>query len=259
MFKIKISLILVLFMVHEMPGQIWDAFTTSASLTYAGNNVSRWAVSSDTYRSSTGGSSAIDYVSTDMTVKIPAWELNKTYTNEWSIWMSTSRTSISGWGGTSYSFAFVLAANNANLTSTSCQGYALLYRDTDDKIYLVKFSRGINSNVETNSTNIISSIGTIVSGTAGTETTNGKNLYVKYESDGKWTVKWLNGNKLTNVNAAKASSYTTGTSTSAAADETYTGVNYKYTGFVWNHSTSGTAYGYWDNLGFSMNGASPWN
>ncbi len=257
MFKHYLSLILLLVVSNIIQAQVWDDFTTTASLTYSGNNTSRWQVSTDTYRSSTGGVNAIDYVSTDMTVKIPAWDLNKTNTNEWTIWMSDTRTSVSGWGATNqYSFAFVLAANNSDFTIAGCQGYALMYRNTDDNLYLVRFSQGFTTNIETNSTNILSAI-TLHSTSAGTVSTNGKNLYVRLELDGKWTVKWLNGNKLTKTDASDPGKYTTGSLTSVSSDEIYTGTSYKYTGFVWNHSTSGTAYAYWDNLGFGMNGALP--
>lgn len=250
----KLLFVFVIVVSTLVFAQVRDAYISNPTLTYTGNNPSRWAVNSNTLRASTGGASGIDYYSTDMSAILSDWSVATDKGNTWTVWMSDTRTSVSGWGSNSYAFAFVLAANNSDLTSTSCQGYALLFKN-GGTLNLVKFSQGINANVETNSTNIIASIDNHF-GTAGTDTLNGFNLYVKFESDGKWTVKWLKGSKLGVADVPNVTNYTS-TQTSSSDDITYTGTNYKYCGYVWNHSTSGSAYSYWDNLGFGYNGVLP--
>ncbi|MBI5727071.1 MAG: T9SS type A sorting domain-containing protein [Ignavibacteriales bacterium] len=247
---------ILLFCIGVTYSQVWDSYTTSASLTYTQNNAARWSVVTDTYRGATGGVSSLDYSSTDITTKQSSWDLNKANGNSWTAWMSTSRTTVSGWASGSYSFAYVLAANNSDFTNATCAGYALVFQNTGDVLALVRFSSGIGTTFESNYTNIVATT-YVVSASAGTVSTNGVNVFVSYDSDGKWTVKWLSGAKMSESTVSVTTNYTTGSVTSGAADETFTGTSYKYCGWIWNHSTSASAYSYWDNLGFGMNGVLP--
>ena len=231
--------------------QIQDLYSTNPSLTYSYNNSVRWSVSSNTYRGSTGGVDAIDYASTDITSGISSWNLAPNYDITWTVWMSDNRTKVSGWANTSYSFAFVLAANNSDFTNASCNGYALIYRNGDGKLYLVKFTGGFNSNIEKNSTNISNGLFKHADN-AGTVTSNGFNIYVKYLPNGNWRIKWQSGSKLDDADITDSTKYTTGSLTTPINTD-FNGSSYKYCGYVWNHSNSKSAYSYWDNLTVTKN------
>ena len=75
------------------------------------------------------------------------------------------------------------------------------------------------------------------------------NVYVKFEDDGTWTVRWVTGAALSDVDAVNPASYTN--TITPVYDETYAGTAYKYAGWVWSHSTStaSTSTTHFDNFG----------
>ncbi|MCH8318619.1 MAG: hypothetical protein IIA88_09000, partial [Bacteroidetes bacterium] len=185
------------------------------------------------------------FASYDLTGSIPGWDLDKANSNVWFGWMDLNRTSVSGWGALNYSCGMVLAVSNADFNSGSPAGYAVVFRNSPDELVLVKFSGNITSgstNLWTGATELISSGYTYLDGD------NGVNFFIEYLSDGTWKIYYKAGAKLLDANATNSANYSDGNATSAN-DETYTGTTYKYSGWVYAHSSAGGQVAYFDNFG----------
>jgi len=225
-----------------------DNYDGTGDLVYAENTNAQWAITGGIYVAGTDAATGPEHscASYDLTSSISTWSVAKANQNVWIGYFKILRTT-SGWGTSNYGCGAVLASNLADFSSTSAQGYALVIENgTTDKVTLVKFSQGIkdgSTNLPANSTAIVS--------VAVDPGTTGFNYMVELLSDGKWKISYITGAQLSDANAVVKTSYSGGTATSTAADETYTGVNYKYTGWVFAHSngnqTSDKAN--FDNLG----------
>lgn len=233
--------------------QLFDNYNGSAQLAYSTDGT--WAVSSNRYEGQTGSSTLPEhsYSSYNMTGSIAAWNLSNSKENEWIGWMDLNRTSVGGWGASHYSCGMVLAANAADLNESSTVGYAIGF-NSDGTLVLFRFSSGISSgssSLPSGSTEIVSTTYTYDDGD------NGINFYVKLETDGKWTVKWKSGTQLSESDAVDPSKYSDGSVTSSSADDSYRGTSYSYVGWIYAHSSGASEKAYFDNLGFSQEGALP--
>ncbi|PCJ89092.1 MAG: hypothetical protein COA57_02450 [Flavobacteriales bacterium] len=223
---------------EEASGTVWNVNTTL-----------------DYYEGQTNSSSAPEhsYASYDLTGSIAGWNLNKANSNTWFGWMDLNRTSVSGWGGTNYSCGMVLASNNADFNSGSPAGYAVAFRNSPDELVLVKFS----GNITSGSTNLWSGATELVSsGYTYTDGDNGVNFFVEFLSDGTWKISYIAGAQLSDANATNSANYTGGNATSAN-DETYVGTTYKYSGWIYAHSSSATAEARFDNFGAGQTSVDP--
>jgi len=226
--------------------QLLDNYDGTGGLTYSTEG--SWAVTDGQYEAGTGGVSGPEhsYASYNLTNSNSSWELSKSKLNEWIGWMDLNRTSVGGWGGGNYSCGLVLAANSSDLNETSTNGYAVGFRNTGDELVVFRFDGGVTSGT----TDLPGSSSIVVSsGYAYSDGDNGINFYVKLESDGKWTIKYKAGSKLSDQAATNPTNYSDGSVTSSSADETYSGTNYKYSGWIYAHSSGGSEKAFFDNFG----------
>jgi hypothetical protein len=221
----------------------------------------QWTITGGIYDVGTGGVETPEhsYASYDLTGSLSGWTLNKVNNNKWFGAIRMLRAT-SGWGSTNYGAGAVLACNNSDFTSTSAQGYALVFEQntTADKVTLIKFSQGIKdgaTDLPINSTAIVS-----LTGVNPSASTNWINYYIEYQTDGKWKIYWIvQASVLSDAAAVNPANYTGGNVTSVSADETYTGSTYKFAGWVFAHSTNtaSTSHAEYDNLGAGFS-ASSW-
>ncbi len=237
--------------------QLWENYDGAEDLTYSCEGT--WVVNNSQLEAQTDSSSSPEhsYISYDMKQKIGDWELKNENENEWIGWMDLNNDVKAAWGGNRYSCAFILAANNSDINDATTNGYAIGFKNFDDTsniLVLFNFSTGIadgSNSMPSGSTEILSISSAISSSTCSL------NFYVKLESDGRWTIKWKAGDKLPEEDAIVPSKYNDGSVTTPAAEETYRGIEYKYTGWVYAHYYSATPKAYFDNLGFSQNNLLP--
>lgn len=158
----------------------------------------------------------------------------------WSFHFDLNRNP-SGWGTNNFGLGWVLAANEADLTSSTVDGYAVIWTSTNDELVLVYFENGI-SGLDPG-TKIIST---------GVDwdqiSADGINVRVEVDATGNWTMFWEEGAVLgtsTDINANVA----TGSNNTAFAD-----ANLFYSGPIWSHTndTGGTSSGTFDNFAFGI-------
>lgn len=146
----------------------------------------------------------------------------------------------SGWTNSYTSLGWVLVANETDFSSTTIDGYAVVWNGTNDQLVLTLFNNGISG-----STNV---------GTAIIETgvdwdsisTNGMNIRVELATDGIWTMYWEDGTPIgtpTDIDANSLSS----SNTTTLFDDT----NMLFSGPIWSHGTSSQT-GSFDNFTFGI-------
>lgn len=228
--------------------QLLDNYDGTGDLTYITEGV--WVISGGQLEAQTGGVSIPEhsYASYDLSLSNSSWSLSKDKQNEWIGWMDLNRTSVSGWSTSYYSCGMVLAAVNSDFNDPTTTGYAIGFQGDGDSLVVFKFSSGItnasgSSNLPAGSTLIVKS------GYIYSNSDNGVNFYVKLESDGKWTVKYKAGIKLSDEAATNPSNYSDGSVTSSTSDETYNGTSYKWSGWIYAHETGVSEKAYFDNFG----------
>lgn len=228
-----------------------DNYDGVGDLTYITEGV--WVITGGQYEAQTGGATTPEhsYASYDLSASIPGWELQNGMGNAWFGWMDLNRTIVSGWGTDNYSCGMVLAANNADFNDSSTSGYAIGFRDTLDKLVVFRFSQGIRNTAQDLPTG--SSI-IVDSGYTYTDADNGVNFYVELLPDGKWKVYYKKGAKLSDADAVDKSKYTDGNATSDSADTTYRGAAYKYSGWIYAHSSGASEKAFFDNFGAGQTG-----
>jgi hypothetical protein len=234
-------------------GQLLDNYDGVDDLVYATDGV--WVVTGGQFEGQTNGLSTPEhsYASYDLTLSIPAWQLDKANQNEWVGWMDLNRESVSGWGLSSYSCGMVLAANGSGFNIGTTQGYAAGFKN-DGSLVVFRFDAGLVGGtlaLPGNSTELVTS------GYSYSNTDNGVNFYVKLESDAKWTIKYKAGTKLSDTDALNPANYSDGSATSSSSDETYSGSDFKCIGWVYAHSSSSSEKAFFDNLGAAQGGALP--
>ena len=251
--KLLFTVIFFLFSICSY-AQLWDNYDGVGDLSYTSEG--SWSVSAGLYVAGTGSLTTPEhsYASYDMTNQIAGWDLSNSNTNEWIGWMDCNRSSISGWGASSYSCGMVLAANSDDFNDPTTEGYAVGFKNTDDELVVFRFTAGI---VDGTADLPGTSVEIVNSGYAYSDGDNGVNFYVKLESDGKWTIKYKAGAELSDASAVLAASYDGGSATSSSVDDTYRGTSYKYSGWVYAHNSGGSEEAYFDNYGFSQSSALP--
>jgi hypothetical protein len=158
----------------------------------------------------------------------------------WSFHMDFNRDP-SGWGTDNYGLGWVLTANETDLSSSTVDGYALLWTQANDELVLIRFENGIsglNPGTQIVNTGL----------TYGTLGADGLNVRVEVTAEGVWTVYWEAGAALANATDIDAG-VASGTDATLFAD-----ASQQYTGPIWAHSTStGIANGAsFDNFSFGI-------
>ena len=226
--------------------QLLDNYDGVGDLSYTTDGV--WVISGGQFEAQTGGLTTPEhsYASYDLSLSNSNWSLSKDKQNEWIGWMDLNLISVGGWGAGNYSCGMVLSANSSVFNSNTTQGYAIGFQNSDDQLVLFRFSAGITyGTLELPGTSTL----IINSGYIYSDSDNGINFYVKLESDGKWTVKYKSGEKLSDQAALNPSNYTDGSTTSVSPDETYSGSDYKYAGWIYAHNIGSSNKSYFDNFG----------
>lgn len=152
----------------------------------------------------------------------------------WEFNMRTNNTNPSGFDNSNYGLAFILGCTTNNFMSGS--GYAVVFGNsgTSDNVRLVKFAAGMTANAAL--TNII---------TPATSFTNQwLTVKITYNPVGDvWTL--YTASSTTAFIDPTAATYTLAGS---ATDNTYTGNDLLYLGFLYNHATSSTNSANFDNV-----------
>ena len=153
----------------------------------------------------------------------------------WAFNMKHTRPTPSGFAGTNYGIAFVLAKSNTDLTTGT--GYAVVHGNsgTPDPIRLIKFSGGLTSN--TGLTDIVS---------GGISGNPYQSIKVVFDpSDSKWYLYM----DTSATNFPNSDPRTTATLIGTGTfDNTYTSTSLPYLGCLWNHNTTGTEYAIFDDI-----------
>lgn len=248
----KIGLIIFLivpFIINAASPVLLDNYDGIGGLAYTteGTGTNYWEIVGNEYIAKTGGSSEPNhsYASYDLSNYYSNWTLSKSKELCWCGWMDLNRSSVSGWGASSYSCGMVLASNSSDFNETTTNGYAVGF-NSDDKLVVFRFSSGIvggTAALPGESTLLVDS------GYTYNDSDNGVNFYIEFLSDGKWKIYYKAGEVLSDVDALDKTKYNGGNQTSISADETYSGTNYKYAGWIYAHSSGDSELAYFDNFG----------
>jgi len=238
----------------NVKAKIIDDYDATDLKTYAteGSGTSSWDrnATSDEYEAYTNSLTTPEhsYASYNLALSVSGWILNKNNENIWCGWFDLNRASVSGWGAGDYSCGMVLAANSSDFNASGTEGYAVGF-DSGGDLVLFKFNDGIHSGLSSlpnGSTEIVDC------GYNYSDANNGVNVFVELLSDGKWKIYYKAGSQLTATQASNKNNYSDGNATSTSTDETYTGSAYKYTGWIYAHSSGASEKVYFDNLGAEM-------
>lgn len=237
-------LLSTVFLTSNLNAQtLLDNYDGAGDLTYTTEGT--WAITGGLYEGQTGSLTTPEhsYAAYDLSLIFSTYNLNKANADSWFGWIDLNRTSVGGWGATSYSAGMILAANSSDFNDAATNGYAVVF-NSNESLDLIKFDAGI-----TDGTAALPGTSTILasSGYTYADGDNGVNFFVEYLVDGTWKISYLAGAKLSDVNAIDKNSYTGGNATSSA-EETYTGSTYKYAGWVYAHGSTATQ-SYFDNFG----------
>jgi hypothetical protein len=183
--------------------------------------------------SSTGGR---DFVTRDISSRYSPTLSTNPGLLTWACNLQQSRVDPSGFNGSNYGAAFVLAASSADLLSAN--GYALVYGNAGvpNNVRLVRFSGGLDA--EANLTTLVSST-----------TTDYQNQYltlrVTYAPDeNNWSL-YLSASATAFADPLTG---TVVTATGSLIDATYTGQSLPYVGCLWNHATTASENAVFDNV-----------
>ncbi|NOX87111.1 MAG: hypothetical protein GXO86_14320, partial [Chlorobi bacterium] len=219
--------------------------TSSGNSTWTENEESghpeQLQIASNVLLAITGGVSGLEptNASIDLTNEVSGFDLgNGTY--GWSFHFHLYRNP-SGWGSSNYSLGWVLVGNENDFSSSTVDGWAVLWTATNDELVLGYFTDGISG------TNPLTNV--VQTGLDWDNSgSDGVNVRIEVDASGNWTFYWELGPAIsvpTDIDANSA--------TSSSADNTFfDDVNMKYSGPIWAHSTSSssTSKGDFDNFNF---------
>lgn len=155
----------------------------------------------------------------------------------WAFNIKQSRANPSGFDAGNYGIAYVLGCNSNNFLTGS--GYAVAFGNsgTPDNIRLVKFTSGLSSNI--NASTVIGPT------TSAWFTTEYITVEVQYNPVGNMWTLYVASSTTAFIDPTVAAFTQVGVATS---DATYTGTDLLFTGCFWNHATSTTDFGTFDNV-----------
>lgn len=150
----------------------------------------------------------------------------------WGINMKSSRSDPSGFDSANYGIAFVLAASSTDYSVGSGYAVVLGQNSSTDPIRLARFNNGLDLN---------SQFTDIISG--GDYADEYLSVRVTYDPGNNNWALYLVASSSTFSDPTLVATQV-GSSTS---DSTYTSTALNYTGVLWNHATSGSESGIFDN------------
>lgn len=229
--------------------QLVDDFNRAASTTVGGGWTETETVTSGAQinasgqlllGSTTGGR---DFIVKDVSGLYGTALVSNTCDLTWAFCARTTNVNPSGFDGSNYGLAFVLAGSSSSLSNnmTGGQGYAVVLGQsgTTDPVRIVRYSNGLSSNAAL--TNVV--VGTGAAADIGNEYLAVKVTYAP--ATNLWT---LYVQVLTSGTFSSTDPTTIATAVGSATNSTYTSMNLPYTGAFWNHATSGTENAIFDNL-----------
>jgi len=204
-------------------------------------DVTQFSITGNTLRAVTASVSGLEPTNAtlDLTNQNANFDLGQSKIG-WSFHIDLNRNP-SGWGTANYGLGWVLTANEADLSSATVDGYAVIWTAAGDELVLVRFENGIAG----------TNPGTTVVSTGLDWTTlgaDGVNVRVEVTAEGVWTLFYEAGAALTtatDINAASA----TGTDNTLFGD-----AGQIYSGPIWAHSTGSDPNdsGSFDNFTFGI-------
>ncbi|MBD2768469.1 CehA/McbA family metallohydrolase [Hymenobacter sp. BT664] len=209
-------------------GNGWTEVESSSS--------SSCAIVGNQLKLSNGTTAGRDYIVRSVATQYDPMLSNNTGQLTWAFNLRQSRPNPSGFDGSNYGVAFVLAASSDNLLANTTTGYAVVVGNsgTPDPFRLVRFAGGLGRN--SNLTNVFT-----------TNTDYGTaylTLRVSYfPDDDSWTME-----AGTSTTAFQDPSTSTFQAIGTGTDATYTGVSLPYVGCLWNHATTGSEAALFDNF-----------
>ncbi len=193
-------------------------------------------IAANTYLSMGSTTAGRDYIWRDVSTNYNTVFNTNSSTLTWMFNMRQSRTDPSGFDASNYGVAFVLGCNSSNFLTGS--GYAVVLGNsgTTDNIRLIRFAAGMSP---------LANITQIV-----VPPTDFANEYhaikITYNPVGNSWSLYVSNNGTAGPFLDPASivwgAATTGT------DGTYTSTDLMFLGCLWNHATSGTDFGLFDNI-----------
>ena len=204
-------------------------------------DVTQFAITGNTLSAITAGVSGLEPTNAtlDLSAQNANFDLGQSKIG-WSFHIDLNQAP-SGWGATNYGLGWVLTANEADLSSATVDGYAVIWTATNRELVLIRFENGISG----------ADPGTQIVSTGldwNTLSTDGLNVRVEVTPEGVWTLFYEAGVALataTDINAANA----TGTDNTLFGD-----ANQIYSGPIWAHHTDTDANdsGSFDNFTFGI-------
>lgn len=193
------------------------------------------------------------YASTDFGVAIPGWAVGAEHENEWIGWMRSARSNT-GWEDFQFGVGAVLACDRPDFNHPLAKGYAVLFRGGESPnraVSLVRFEEGIRDGAEAlppGTTEIVTMV--------GDPGTNGMNFRVSLKPTGFWELRISPGAPFTEEQALNLGNYTIDPNQVSNSDDTFTGSDFRYAGWVWAHSNSPhlLSRAFFGNLGAGMVG-----
>jgi hypothetical protein len=165
-------------------------------------------------------------------------------TLEWFFNMKQTRTDPSGFGANTYAVAVVLGCDENDFQSANADGYAVVIGNTSnpDPVRLVRFSGGLTSN--TNVTN--------VAVTGQNDADAYYSVHVTFNPcDGEWSIAARDDGDtdFAAPNVGSLGAIVTGT------DQTHTGLDLRFFGAAWQHSSGCGEFARFDNFNIPNAGA----
>ncbi|MBK9537626.1 MAG: hypothetical protein IPO12_02560 [Flavobacteriales bacterium] len=159
----------------------------------------------------------------------------------WGFCVRQSRADPSGFDGSNYGAAFVLGGTALDFTLG--QGYAVVIGQAGatDPIRLVRYNNGIDANANINLPVIISAAAPF--NDIGTNYLGIRVVYTPASNTWRLFAQNLSVATFGTTNPSIG-----GTLCGSAVDATYTGLNLRYTGCLWNHATGATESALFDNV-----------
>jgi|GEM_PF-3945538 len=175
------------------------------------------------------GTSSSEHISLDVSDRYATVFSHAADVLTWCFNMHNSQSDPSGFGSQQYGIAYVLGCDEANFSSSTADGYAVVIGNTGspDPVRLVAFQNGLS--VNSNLTDIINS--------QTTAATAHYSIRVSFNPcTGNWTLEVRDDNGSFQDPALSTPTFTF--MPDAAIHTSLTQLNLKYTGALWQHNTA---------------------
>lgn len=191
---------------------------------------------------SIGGTNASEWLYQDVSPLYPTTYSNATSKLEWVFNMRSTRTGPSGFASGNYGVAFVIGSTDANVSTGSGDGYAVILGNSGspDPLQLVRFTNGLNNNA-----NVVNSI---VSWNHSDDDAF-YSIKVTYDpATDEWQMFARNDGS---IDFADPTTLTSSDLKGSGTDATLENSDLRYLGCLWVRASGGTSFNEWaefDNI-----------